>query len=197
MSVHVALVHYPITDKNGQVVCTSVTNLDLHDFSRIGTTYGIEGVWIVHPYEAQQRFIRRVMRHWTAGWGAGYNPTRKESLARTNLVDDLGEVACQIEKDEGRKPVFVGTSAKPGGNRTTFHKMRDRFASEPETPFCLVFGTGWGLHESVMLDMDVILEPINGPTDWNHLSVRAAAGIIIDRLLGLGHPLLDNDSSRS
>lgn len=194
MSVHVALVHYPINDKNGQVVCTSVTNLDLHDFSRAGTTYGLSGVWIVHPYEAQQRFIRRVMRHWTAGWGAGYNPTRKESLARTHLVDDLEQVARDIEIEEGRRPVFVGTSAKPGGNRTTYANMRKRFETEKDTPFCLVFGTGWGLHESAMFEMDVILEPIYGPTNWNHLSVRAAAGIIFDRLLGLGHPLLDNEA---
>jgi hypothetical protein len=188
MTLHVALVHYPTVDKTGQVVCTSVTNLDLHDFSRAGTTYGAAGVWIVHPYEAQQRFLRRVVRHWTAGWGAGYNPTRKESLARTILAYDLQEVGERIQAEEGHAPVFVGTSAKPGGNRTTYTRMRERLETEKQTPFVLVFGTGWGLHESVMEDMDVILEPIYGPAPWNHLSVRAAGGIILDRLAGLDRP---------
>jgi hypothetical protein len=54
--------------------------------------------------------------------------------------------------------------------------------------FVLIFGTGWGLHDDVIQEMDFMLEPIWGPTDWNHLSVRAAAGIILDRLRGLGRP---------
>jgi len=32
--------------------------------------------------------------------------------------------------------------------------------------------------------MDMLLEPIEGYTDYNHLSVRSAAAIILDRLLG-------------
>lgn len=189
MSLHVALVHYPIIDKSGRAVCTSITNLDLHDLSRAGTTYGAECVWLVHPYEPQQRFIRRIIRHWTAGWGAEYNPSRRESLARTELVDDLGEVARQIEAREGRPPVFVGTHASPVCNTVTYRDMRRRMEEDPATPWCVVFGTGWGLHPEMMADMDLMLEPIYGPVPWNHLSVRAAAGIILDRLCGRDHPL--------
>jgi len=184
MSLHVALVHYPITDKRGEAVCTSVTNLDVHDLSRAGTTYGAECVWLVHPYEAQQRFIRRVLRHWTAGWGSHYNPSRKESLARTELVDDLGEVARLIESREGRPPILVGTHAAPVSNTVSYAALRARIDTEPETPFLIVFGTGWGLHPELMEEMDLMLEPIYGPGEWNHLSVRAAAGIILDRLRG-------------
>ncbi|RLB43293.1 MAG: hypothetical protein DRH23_16495, partial [Deltaproteobacteria bacterium] len=32
---------------------------------------------------------------------------------------------------------------------------------------------------------DVFLEPIVGPTDFNHLSVRAAVAITLDRLFGV------------
>lgn len=196
MSFHVALVHYPITDKHGAAVCTSITNLDLHDISRAGTTYGTETVWLVHPYEAQRRFISRVMRHWTQGWGATYNPSRCESLARTELVADLGEVARLIESREGRRPLLVGTHAAPLANSVSYAALRRRIDTEPEQPFLIVFGTGWGLHPEMMEQMDYMLEPIWGPTPWNHLSVRAAIGIIMDRLRGLGHPLFLEPTSK-
>ena len=51
-------------------------------------------------------------------------------------------------------------------------------------PHLLVFGTGFGLADEIMKQMDYVLEPIWGPTDFNHLSVRSAAAIILDRLLG-------------
>ena len=51
-------------------------------------------------------------------------------------------------------------------------------------PHLLVFGTAWGLAETFISEADYILAPITGPTDYNHLSVRTAAGIILDRLLG-------------
>lgn len=185
MSLHLALVHFPITDKRGNAVCTSVTNLDIHDLSRAGTTYGASCIWIVHPYEPQQRFIRRVLKHWREGWGATYNPTRKESLAQTELADDLGEVVRRIEAQEGRPPILVGTSARKTTRMVSYNDLRKRIETEEDTPFCLVFGTGWGLHPEALELMDLMLEPIYGPTPWNHLSVRAAVGIILDRLRGM------------
>ncbi len=192
MSFHVALVHFPIKDKIGNAVCTSITNLDLHDISRAGTTYDADAVWLVHPYEIQRRFIERVMRHWQAGWGAVYNPSRKESLAQTKIVTDLNEVREQIYNAEKKEPVFVGTHAQPVPKTIGYGELRSRIELEPETPFCIVFGTGWGLHPELMAEMDLMLEPIYGPVPWNHLSVRAAIGIILDRLRGLGHPLYEN-----
>ena len=47
-----------------------------------------------------------------------------------------------------------------------------------------MLGTGWGLTDEIMSMADVTLEPILGPTDYNHLSVRSAAAIILDRLRG-------------
>jgi hypothetical protein len=48
----------------------------------------------------------------------------------------------------------------------------------------LVFGTGWGLTEEVLGRADDLLEPILGTGAYNHLSVRSAAAIILDRLRG-------------
>jgi len=36
----------------------------------------------------------------------------------------------------------------------------------------------------LMARCDYILEPVSGASDYNHLSVRSAVSIIMDRLLG-------------
>jgi hypothetical protein len=46
----------------------------------------------------------------------------------------------------------------------------------------LVFGTGWGLAAPVVEEAHAVLEPIRGPGPWNHLSVRSACAIALDRL---------------
>ncbi|MCB2153571.1 RNA methyltransferase [bacterium] len=190
MPLHIALVHHPTVDKRGNVAATSVTNLDIHDLSRIGRTYGADGIWIVHPYENMQRYVQKVFGHWKDGWGAAYNVTRKEALEDTYLATDLPELEERMEElYPGKEIVWVATSARKAVNTLSYQEMRD-WLDDPddERVFVLIFGTGWGLHPSVIQEMDYVLEPIYGPTEWNHLSVRAAAGIIIDRLLGLGRP---------
>ena len=41
-SLYVGLVHYPIYDKNFNVIATAITNYDLHDISRSAKTYGVK-----------------------------------------------------------------------------------------------------------------------------------------------------------
>ncbi len=192
MTLHIALVHYPTVDKQGDVAATSVTNLDIHDLSRAGRTYGTDGFWIVHPYPPMHRYVHRVLRHWKEGWGSTYNPTRKESLHVTEMANDLGEVAARLETAyPGREVVWVATSARRTATHLEYREMRRWLADEnDDRVFVLVFGTGWGLHPCAMEEMDFVLEPVCGPTDWNHLSVRAAAGIILDRLLGVGREIV-------
>jgi hypothetical protein len=48
----------------------------------------------------------------------------------------------------------------------------------------LLFGTAWGLVEGMFEQADYLLDPVEGYTDYNHLSVRSAAAIILDRLAG-------------
>lgn len=185
-SLHIALVHHPTVDKTGQVTSTSVTNLDLHDLSRAGKTYGVDGYWVVHPFQAMQHYVKKVLGFWQKGFGSTYNPTRKESMSTTYLASDLQELANELEKLNPEKEiVWVATSAKKLPNSIPYSEMRGWLEDETdERIFILLFGTGWGLHPCVMEEMDYILDPIYGPTEWNHLSVRAAAGIILDRLRG-------------
>jgi hypothetical protein len=186
-SLHLALVHHPTTDKQGDCVATSVTNLDVHDLSRAGRTYGVEGFWVVHPYPAMKRYVEHVLSHWQEGWGAAYNPTRREALHVTRPVTDLGSLATELESlYPGREVVWVATSAKVCGRQLQYETLRGWLhdSADPRL-FCMLLGTGWGLHDDVIADMDYVLEPLKGPGPWNHLSVRAAGGIILDRLMGL------------
>ena len=48
----------------------------------------------------------------------------------------------------------------------------------------LIFGTAWGLDKTVLNQADYVLDPVSGRMGYNHLSVRAAAAIILDRLAG-------------
>jgi hypothetical protein len=51
-------------------------------------------------------------------------------------------------------------------------------------PYLILLGTGWGLTETVFSQSDYVLEAVAGDSDYNHLSVRSAAAIILDRLIG-------------
>jgi hypothetical protein len=180
--LYVALLHHPVYDKNGAVVTTAVTNMDVHDFARLARTYGVKAFYVSTPVPTLRRLVERIIRHWDTGPGAAYNHTRKEALALARLAPDLDAVLADIEWETGILPDLVATSAREGAPRLRFEELRRRLREGPR-PLLLLFGTGWGLTEDVLGRSDV-LEPIRGTADWNHLSVRSAASIILDRLCG-------------
>ena len=49
-------------------------------------------------------------------------------------------------------------------------------------PLLLLLGTGWGLADHLIPSVTHVLTPIEGGSDWNHLSVRSAGAILLDRL---------------
>ncbi|HWP23268.1 MAG TPA: tRNA (guanosine(37)-N1)-methyltransferase TrmD [Candidatus Binatia bacterium] len=183
--VYLALLHHPVYDKNGQVVTTAVTNMDIHDIARSGRTYGVRGFYVVTPVKALQKLSRKIIEHWETGYGSEYNATRKEALALARILDTLDDAIIAVERECGVKPVLVATSARPTGKRTSFEAMRDMLKRDTR-PVLILFGTGWGLTEAVLLQSDFVLEAIAGRGDYNHLSVRSAAAIVLDRLLGRG-----------
>jgi tRNA (guanine37-N1)-methyltransferase len=180
--VYVALLHHPVYDKNGQVVTTAVTNMDIHDIARSGKTYGIHGFYVVTPVRALQKLAMKIIEHWEQGYGSQYNATRKEALALARIKDTLDDVLIDIEHECAKKPLLVVTSARAGGDRTSFADLRDMLLKTNQ-PFLILLGTGWGLTESIFLQSDYVLEALQGAADYNHLSVRSAAAIILDRLL--------------
>lgn len=181
--VYLALLHHPVYDKNGQVVTTAVTNMDIHDISRAGRTYGVRGFFVATPVKPLQKLALKIIEHWESGYGSQYNATRKEALALARICDSLDDAIIAIERETGAKPILVATTARPGPDRASFTAVKDMLQRQTR-PFLIVFGTGWGLTETILSQADYTLESIEGSADFNHLSVRSAAAIILDRLLG-------------
>lgn len=183
MPLNIALVHYPVRDKLGRIVNTSITNFDIHDIARASRTYGVAHYFVVAPVASQRDFVQRVISHWSEGPGLELNITRKEALEIVRLVRDLNEVADALA-EESRNVVFVATSARRLPNCIEFSELRERIETMPDTQFCVVLGTGYGLDTAVVEEMDLMLPPLCGPGEWNHLSVRSACSVILDRLRG-------------
>jgi hypothetical protein len=188
-----------VLDAQGAIVTTAVTNLDVHDLARSARTYGCTDYFVVHPIAAQRELIHRIRAHWIEGPGGRRIPDRREALLLLRIVPSLD---AAFEALGGRAEIEVWTTAARSLGRTMrFAEARDRIAS-PGKPVALVFGTGWGLAPAVLAGADALLEPIRaGAGDYNHLSVRAACAIALDRLLaapdssGSVHPLARSDSS--
>jgi hypothetical protein len=178
-----ALLHHPVLDKNQQIVTTAVTNIDIHDIARSSRTYGVRRFYVVTPIRALRALSERIIEHWETGYGSTYNATRKDALSVVRVEADLDGALIAIERETGQQPHVVVTSARPGEGCVDFPTLRALIDREGR-PYVLLLGTGWGLGQSVMARADLRLEPLTGPTDYNHLSVRAAAAIILDRLRG-------------
>ncbi len=176
----VALVHYPIVDRRGDRVSTAVTNLDLHDIARTSRTYGIKKFYVVTPVAEQQVLVERILGHWKEGFGSQYNPHRGEALSLIEVVSTLDDAVRQWREEAGElaEAVLTGASRSDGISYPDCRELASR------NPLLLVFGTGWGLAPEVFESGWKVLEPIKGAGDYNHLPVRSAVAIILDRLLG-------------
>jgi len=182
-NLYIALLHYPVYNKRGAVVTTAVTNLDIHDISRAAKTYGVRAFYIITPIEQQRVFVERILQHWQKGYGATYNPFRKQALDVVRLESTLDDTIIAISRETGLRVNVVFTSASPRKNCLTCEELREKISENRET-FLLVFGTGWGIAEEVAAKADIFVEPIKGNSDYNHLSVRSAAAVTLDRLCG-------------
>ncbi len=179
----IALIHYPVYDKNRKIVTAALTNLDLHDIARAARTYGLFRYYVVIPLEEQKELATRIANHWRDGWGSVYNPKRKEALDLITVSDNLRDAVENLEKESGRKVKIIGTGAKGNHSNISFRDMA-KILEKEDNSFLLIFGTGWGLTDEILANSDYVLDPIKGPGEYNHLSVRSAAAIIMDRLIG-------------
>ncbi|MBW2059161.1 MAG: RNA methyltransferase [Deltaproteobacteria bacterium] len=181
--LYVALVHYPVYNKRGCIVCTAVTNLDIHDLARCAGTFGVGVVYFVNPLDSQRELIARIIRHWTEGLGARYNPIRKGVFDRVRVRVTLGEVVDEISQVRGQRVRTVATGAAWYKGAVSYEEMR-RLLHRGTEPYLLILGTGWGLAREILDNSDYVLAPIEGVSDYNHLSVRSAGAIMLDRLMG-------------
>ena len=181
--IYVALIHYPVINKNADIITSAITNLDLHDISRAAKTYGVKRYYVVTPLADQITLAKRIISHWTNGAGAAYNPMRRSALELIRIKESLDEVADHIYGIEGKHPRTIATCARKQSAAISYEKLRSLI--KDEKPYLLVFGTAWGLAEETINSADYVLEHVAGVTAYNHLSVRSAAAIILDRMLGV------------
>jgi hypothetical protein len=181
--LYLALLHFPVYDKHGHIVTTAVTHMDIHDIARAGRTYGVRRFYVVTPVPALRELAGRILAHWETGYGASYNETRKDALAIVKLAEDLDQTIIDAEYDAGARPLLLVTSARTRQPTLTYATLR-RMIHDGTQPLLVLLGTGWGLGEEVLGRADHRLPAISGVGDYNHLSVRTAAAIILDRVCG-------------
>ncbi|MDR2018636.1 MAG: RNA methyltransferase [Syntrophobacterales bacterium] len=179
-NVSIAVIHYPVYDKNGAIVATSVTNLEIHDIARTCMTFDIGLCYIVTPLAKQREIVGKLVDHWLNGYGATYNPGRSEALKKVRVVSDFNSMVHDIKSD----PLIVGTSSRERQGKTISPDELFLRMETGDRPVLILFGTGWGLSEEVVDRCDKMLMPIKGKGNYNHLSLRVAIGIILDRIFG-------------
>lgn len=183
MELYIGLVHHPVYNKNYETIASAVTIFDLHDIARTAVTYNVKRFLVITPLEDQQQLVGRVLDHWVKGFGAQYNGNRKEALELIDLVPSIEDAVEYTIGENGLTPLVVATDARDTGFRSISFKGLRRILAGSD-PVLLLFGTAWGLHRQVLQQADFVLEPVKGPVQYNHLSVRSAAAIILDRLIG-------------
>ena len=181
---YVMEVHYPVLDKRGEKSSTAITGMDLHDIARACRTYGIKKYLLVTPIAQQREMAKRIAGHWTSGWGADYNPDRREAFSTLKIFASVQKAVAWAEEKE-KKPVFkIATTAKRHAGAQHWLTLKREILRRDHSPL-IIFGTGWGLHDEVMEMADAVMTPICGGKDgWNHLSVRSAVSITLDRFFG-------------
>ncbi len=180
--IFLSLVHYPVYDKRRKIVTTSVTNLDIHDLARLTKSFGLGGFYIVQPSLLQRELARRIIDHWEKGAGGRYNETRRDAFTTVSLVSTLEEMEKDLKKRVGEELTTIATTGRTFQLQKSFSEVRD--ALEGGMSAVIMIGTGWGLTDELITSADIILSPLVISEEYNHLSVRCATAIILDRLAG-------------
>jgi len=179
-----ALVHHPVLDRAGATVTSAVTNIDVHDLSRSAKTFGATDLFVTTPIEAQRTLVETILGHWTHGSSGARIPSRKDALSIVRVVPLLDDAVNALG---GREAVEIWvTAARDDAGAVPsigYEEARSRLRGDDARAILLVFGTSWGLTPALVNASDARLPPIHGVGSYNHLSVRAACAITLDRLV--------------
>ena len=145
-------------------------------------TFGIDLCYIVTPLARQREIAEKLVDHWINGYGATYNPARGKALQKVKLVGSVDEMINHAGQEQA--PLIVGTSSRERPDKAITNEEVSLLAEEGQKPLIILFGTGWGLADEIVHRCDKMLVPIKGKGDFNHLSLRVALGIILDRIFG-------------
>jgi len=174
------LIHYPVLNKKGNKIASALTTIDMHDIARVAITYAVKGFYVVTPLKDQQVLAHEVICHWTDGIGGKLNPFRKKALELIRVVSSFEDALEDILQERQQNIVTFATSAVKYKNCVTVKQVADKL--ENDESHIITFGTAWGLSPDFIENCDFMIEPINGVSDYNHLSVRSAVSIMLDRI---------------
>ena len=137
----------------------------------------------------QKALVERIIGHWNAPKTQARHPDRFEALSRTQMVHSFEDVKTDLNTRYKGMPLEVAMpDARPLPNQLDYAQVRRKWDSEAQSGVkIIVLGTGWGIAPEFFPEVHTFLAPIYGPLGregYNHLSVRAAAAIILDRLFG-------------
>ena len=185
-SHYVALMHTDVLiGEEKRLGHSSVTSVDIHDIARSSKTYGIKEFFIVTPLLDQQKIVQKMLDFWKKGIGFEYNRCRYDAIQLVQLAASLEDAIKRVEELEGKKPLIITTSAKEVNTEQIISFYDQNKVWMADRPVLLIFGTGQGLAPFVIEQSDYLLVPVEGFSDFNHLSVRSAVAIILDRWLGV------------
>lgn len=179
--IHLAIRHDEVLDKTGSLVDSSITQVDLHDLCRLARTYGLGSVRCITRLPSQQSLVRKMLGFWHEGAGRDYNPKRRDALSLLHLHDSFDQCLESLQGENAKPPLVIGTSARIHQKNLEFQQLSNIMLSSGRQTV-LVFGTAWGLSETQLHRCDGVLPAVQGYDGFNHLSVRCAAAILIDRL---------------
>ncbi|MCL2064492.1 MAG: RNA methyltransferase [Candidatus Cloacimonetes bacterium] len=179
--IYIGLVHYPVYNKAGETITSGITNLDVHDLSRSALTFEVHKFYIIHPNDRQKEIFEQILGFWKTEMASFYNQHRVEALSVISFSKSIEDTIEEIRNQEKIDPIIVTTTARHRDNQISFRETR-KLAENSERPILLLFGTGNGLHEITHEQADFVLTPIQNKAKYNHLSVRSAVAIVLDRL---------------
>ncbi|MGV8058678.1 MAG: RNA methyltransferase [Smithellaceae bacterium] len=180
--LYIALLHYPVLNKDGKVVTTSIANMDIHDIARLSKTYGVCKYFVVNPLSAQRDLACEIINHWRQGYGSVFNPSRRAAFELVSIKANLDEVASEILEQTGCFPQIIVTGANFKDKLLTCSDLKKKIGND-NLPYLLIFGTGSGIACEIVDRADYRLEPVKGSGEYNHLAVRSAVAIILDRIM--------------
>ncbi|PID29744.1 MAG: hypothetical protein CSB55_01240 [Candidatus Cloacimonadota bacterium] len=182
--VYVGLVHHPVLNKFMETVTASITNLDIHDIARSCATFGVKNFFIINRLQSQKDLFQKVYDFWNTDLASGYNPDRAEAFKTLRYAFTVDDALNRIKNEDKTSPVVVATTAAERNDQVDELEIK-KIIKESDNPVFLLFGTGNGLTQEILDNSDFNLKPIKSSTSYNHLSVRSAVAIYLDRLLSV------------
>ena len=179
------LLHHPVMLDAKNSGTSSLTNLDIHDIARISRSYAMGPFFAVTPLADQRELLRAILGHWTDEQGRKHLSDRARALDMVRPAASLDEALALREAECGVRPVLLTTSAVWPGKKCRVPLLTPRAVRDMcrRGPVMLCLGTARGLAPEVLARSDGMLRPVRFLSD-NHLSVRSAAAILADRILG-------------